>query len=493
MKKSRVSAPLRSPIPFAPVSNGEFVPRLETPRDAEAERRVLALADVEARRQGIGRREFLAGPTGMAAALLVLDQLYGCGGDGGPGYAVRRRTVAEPDQARALLTGDDFILDCQTHHVDAREGAAWVHTNEEYAQIFGMVSSQQSCGRTGALACLARETYLHEVFVTSDTTVAMLSGVPAVGDRNPLANEEIRATKEILDRAARSERLLAQCVVYPNDETGGREAVARTDAAMRVAGWKVYTTYDPARPRGGFWLDDQEHGLPFLEAVAASRVPIVFTHKGLPWPIWDAQYASPRDIGPAARQVPGVTLVVYHSGYDPSVAEGPYSPEGAGVDRLIKSCRDAGVGAGANVYAELGGTWFVLMQKPLEAAHVLGKLLVAFGPDRILWGTDALFLGTPQAQIAAFRAFEIPAALQEQHGYPALTAEVKRKILGLNAARLLGVDPDARRYEVTDAAFEEELRARRDHARLDPPALPAVHGPRTRRELFAYLLRRGRP
>jgi ribosomal protein L13E len=145
------------------------------------------------------------------------------------------------------------------------------------------------------------------------------------------------------------------------------------------------------------------------------------------------------------------------------------------------------------VYAELGGTWFVLMQKPLEAAHVLGKLLAAFGPERILWGTDALFLGTPQAQIAAFRAFQIPTELQERHGYPALTADVKRKILGLNAARLLGIDPEARRYQVTDAAFEAELRARREQSHTHPPPLPSVYGPRTRRELFAYLSRRGRP
>jgi hypothetical protein len=180
--------------------------------------------------------------------------------------------------------------------VDAREGAAWVRANEEYAGIFGMVSSQQACGRAGALACLARETYLHEIFVASDTTVAMLSGVPATGDRNPLANEEIRVTREILNHAARSERLLAQCVVYPNDADGGAATLAQTD--LRVAGWKVYTPFDPARPRGGFWLDDQEHGLPFLERVAASRVPIVFTHKGLPWPIWG------RDVRVAARRGP---------------------------------------------------------------------------------------------------------------------------------------------------------------------------------------------
>ena len=58
----------------------------------------------------------------------------------------------------------------------------------------------------------------------------------------------------------------------------------------------------------------------------------------------------------------------------------------------------------------------------------------------MLWGTDSLWYGSPQDQIQAFRAFEISPELQERYGYPALTPEVKRKILGGNALALYGVD-----------------------------------------------------
>ena len=74
-----------------------------------------------------------------------------------------------------------------------------------------------------------------------------------------------------------------------------------------------------------------------------------------------------------------------------------------------------------------------------EAAHVLGKLLVAFGPDRILWGTDSIWYGSPQDQIAMFRAFEISSAYQERFGYPAFTPAVKDRILAGNAAELYGL------------------------------------------------------
>jgi uncharacterized protein len=81
-----------------------------------------------------------------------------------------------------------------------------------------------------------------------------------------------------------------------------------------------------------------------------------------------------------------------------------------------------------------------LMGSPDEAAHVLGKLLVAFGPERILWGTDSIWYGSPQDQIAALRTFEITPAFQEQFGYPALTPAVKRRVLGQNAIELLEIE-----------------------------------------------------
>jgi hypothetical protein len=93
------------------------------------------------------------------------------------------------------------------------------------------------------------------------------------------------------------------------------------------------------------------------------------------------------------------------------------------------------------VWAELGSTWSLVLRRPVEAAHVIGKLLLAVGEDRILWGTDSVWYGPPQPLIDAFRAFTIPERLRHDHGYPALTADVKQKILGGNAARLYGIDP----------------------------------------------------
>jgi hypothetical protein len=157
--------------------------------------------------------------------------------------------------------------------------------------------------------------------------------------------------------------------------------------------------------------------------------------------------ASPRDVGPAAVAHPTIQFVVYHSGYDldPLGQEGPHEADpDRGVSRLVSSLDAAGIAPGSNVWAELGSTWFLMLRRPLEAAHVIGKLLAAVGPDRILWGTDSVWYGPPQPLIDAFRAFRIPPRMQERYGYPALTPDVIDRILGRNAAALYGVEPTRR-------------------------------------------------
>jgi hypothetical protein len=142
-----------------------------------------------------------------------------------------------------------------------------------------------------------------------------------------------------------------------------------------------------------------------------------------------------------AKRFPDVTFIVYHSGYEPDFREGPYDPQNKrGLDDLITSLGDAGLGPGANVYAELGSTWRHIMRDPTAAAHALGKLFKHVGEDRVLWGTDSIWYGSPQDQIQAFRAFQIAPELREKHGYPELTPLVRAKVFGLNAATPYRID-----------------------------------------------------
>jgi predicted TIM-barrel fold metal-dependent hydrolase len=213
--------------------------------------------------------------------------------------------------------------------------------------------------------------------------------------------------------------------------------MAQWSAELRPSGWKAYTLWGPptaGSPTGGWFLDDEEVGLPFLERVRELGPRVVAAHKGIGNGL---PASSPRDIGPAAAAFPDITFVVYHSGYDFDL---PGDDVSRGVDRLCASLRDAGIGREGNVYAELGTTWFLMLRRPREAAHVLGRLLDVLGPERIVWGTDCVWYGSPQPLIDAFRVFSIPEPMRAEYGYPALTHAIKEKILSANAQRLYGVD-----------------------------------------------------
>ena len=118
------------------------------------------------------------------------------------------------------------------------------------------------------------------------------------------------------------------------------------------------------------------------------------------------------------------------------------------------------------------------MRYPVQAAHVLGKLLKYVGEDNVLWGTDCLFYGSPQDQIQALRSFEISEEFQERYGYPQLTRQIKNKILGANGARLYGVEPITDRCEFT----RRELERIRRHL----PGRNRTLGPSTRAEARAF-------
>ncbi len=347
------------------------------------------------------------------------------------------------------------MVDVQTHFL---ESGSW-----------GVGFPQSACGEAEPIDCFSAEYWRDLVLTQSDTSVAIISAVPVVGAVDPLSIDAMERGRALATELCGDDRVLIQGHAVP--DVGPLDAalasMAEIATAHQLCAWKVYT-----HAPGGWSLDDEAIGAPFLQAARDTGVPVVAVHKGLSG---GNRWASPADIGPAAAANSDLTFLVYHSGYEGEVTEGPYDPEGGGVDRLVRSAAEVGIGPGGNIYAELGSTWRTVMGSPDEAAHVLGKLLVAFGPERILWGTDSIWYGSPQDQIAAFRNFEITPAFQEQFGYPALTAEVKRRILGANAVDLFGITPPA-----TTCAPAEPAGLR---------GANRTHGPVSRRDIAATFLR----
>ena len=250
---------------------------------------------------------------------------------------------------------------------------------------------------------------------------------------NVLTNAQIAAARDVVDRyAGTGPRAHAHDrAPQPRPGRARRDGRVARAVSIRRAGRCTRSTARPRRrrrPAAGSSTTTRSASRSSNGSTRSARASSPRTRaSAVRSPSKSVAAASPRDIGPAAAAFPNINFVVYHSGYerDPDGQEGAYdaaAPQRAASTGLIKSLELAGIGADGNVYAELGSTWFLMLRRPVEAAHVLGKLLVALGPDRIVWGTDSTWYGSPQPLIDAFRAFTIPERMQAEFGYPALTA-----------------------------------------------------------------------
>jgi hypothetical protein len=493
-------------LPFGagPVSNGEFVPGAPSVHDRDVRDATLAQIEWAAHRAAIDRRAFLRGAGGVAAALTVFNMAACSGGShragrgtttaasstttSTPGGTFSVPTTEDLPACQRALAGDEFIFDVHTHHVMPR--GIWRQTAPDTVRLVGGMLPQ--CSAPDRFECADREAYLHDVFLTSDTTVAMLTDVPNSGPSDaPLPFSDAVGTQQFAAQLTRegASRVLVHNVIAPNfgdlhERLDGMEATAATG---KVAAFKVYTAWGPNGR--GFSLDDPAIGLPVVQKAHDLGVKVVVAHKGLPLVAFDSSHNGPEDMVAVSRVFPDMQFVVFHSNWNPDHTEGPYNPASPiGIDRLLAAFDAHHVSPNSNVWVDMGSVWRSLLGRPEQAAHLLGKLLTRVGENRVLWGTDAVWYGSPQPQIMAFRAFQITTEFQDRFHYPALTDDVKRKVLGLNAARLFGIDPAATRC----ALANDPLAAARTEASYlhDTGALPSAwrpNGPTTRREMLRWL------
>ena len=478
-------------------------------------RRIADTAD----RLRVDRRTLLHSASGVAATLAVFN-LAGCSGGGGANSAGSSSTSEPPaasdtsspestgpggtfqapnptDRAACdeVFAGNEFIFDIHAHHVVPN--GPWRQSAPSIAAMIRPLVPE-SCTAKDPFECLDRISFLQDFFLASDTTIALLSDVPNSGPEDaPVPWPEALRTKALADQlmTGSASRVLLHNVIAPNfgDLSARLDEMAGAASTGKVAAFKVYTAWGPRNQ--GYAIDDPRIGLPVLEHARRLGVKIMCAHKGLPIQGFDQRFNGPADVVAAARQYPDMQFIVYHSAFERETIESSYSPAAAsrGVNSFVKAMIDNGLPPNANVWADLGTTWRELMRKPTEAAHCVGKLLRYIGEDRVLWGTDAIWYGSPQPQIMAFRAFQITAEFQERFGYPALTDTIKRKILGLNAAKLFGIDVNATRCALNAdklAASRPEFASLVNSQRLTAPW--QARGPLSRREVISFLHNGGR-
>ena len=199
-------------------------------------------------------------------------------------------------------------------------------------------------------------------------------------------------------------------------------------------------------------------------------------------------YSDVRDVAKAAKDWPQLNFIIYHSAYrfpgggtaDDAWAQFEKTGRIEWVTDLAEIPAKYGV---TNVYGDLGQIFAQsTVADPRVCAAMMGQLVRGLGADHVVWGTDAIWTGSPQWQIEALRRLEIPEDMQKKYGFKPLGAAdgpVKTAILGENNARLYKYDrraalADRPRSPSRKAAYEESgpaaqqppLRLRRGRARL---------------------------
>ncbi len=182
----------------------------------------------------------------------------------------------------------------------------------------------------------------------------------------------------------------------------------------------------------------------------------------------------PPTSGKAAKDWPQLNFVIYHGAYrhvggDPKVALAEFNRTGriAWTSDLADIPEEYGV---SNVFADVGQLFATtLVAEPNVCAALMGILVRGLGVERVCWGTDAVWTGSPQWQIEGLRRLEIPESMQKQHGFKALgdaTGPVKTAIFGGNNARLYNIDPK----QAAIALEEDRLSARKLAYEAEGPA-----------------------
>jgi predicted TIM-barrel fold metal-dependent hydrolase len=469
------SAEAPSPIPTRIASNEEFIPPPQSPQQKEFEARLTDLSARLARRQGVSRRDFLRTGSGIAAALIALNQVFG------PCYDVHAEEAEDQKAFEEKWPKDQFIFDIQTHHVDvSRKWYDDTPSGRASLRFFQML--RPSLKVEDSLEQLNRAHYVKEVFGDSDTVMAIISGVPSRDwDKNPLPPDQMVATRKYVNDLAGSQRVLSHGLLRPNLGAKELDEMERQVKELKIDAWKMYTGAELGEK--AWFMNDEKVAYPCWEKTKKLGVKNLCVHKGLPLGFFNEKACQPLDLEKAALDWPELNFIVYHSGFrglgplgkgtgdkveDPKSEDPQEIPWISDILRILKKNPKI-----KNIYFELGSTFQMTSSaNPEMAMHMLGQMIQVAGADHILWGTDSIWGGSPQSQIVRLRKLKMKEELLAKYKYPELTDEIKDQILGLNAAKLFGVDVNAKRKAIK----ADKLSSLRQEYRQNPSPSNTQYG-----------------
>jgi predicted TIM-barrel fold metal-dependent hydrolase len=217
-------------------------------------------------------------------------------------------------------------------------------------------------------------------------------------------------------------QFLVNTTFDPREGEEGMKAFEERVKRYGCKGVKLYTAEWRGDSRG--WSLKDPEAARYLEKCEELGVKNVHIHKGPTiWPL-DKDAFDVSDVDHVATNFQGLNFIVEH----------------VGLPRIEDFCFMAT--QERNVYAGLAVVVGGLMHaRPKFFAKVMGELMFWIGEDKLIFGADYA-IWEPKWQVEGFVDWNMPGD-DELSDFAPLTVDQKKKILGLNAARLYDIDVPA--------------------------------------------------
>lgn len=325
------------------------------------------------------------------------------------------------------MLDDVFVLDAITHAYNFRPDN---RLGGEYADgiirgVYGAHEPYSPPGRKDLV--LTEDVFINQIcdpdvtgqmlFGESHTDVCIYHELPLFGYFKD-GGSPLSVGKAMRERWP--ERVYLYGGISPH-QPGALERVDQLVEEDKVVGLKLYPHDLVEGELRAFSMNDPDLLFPIFERAQKHGLKTVAIHKAMVMGPVPVEPYSPNDVVEAARAFPDLTFEIVHGGW-------AFLEETAVMMQWFP-----------NITASLEGTSAFLFRAPRKFAEIIGTLLLAGAADRLLWAIGGAVVHS-RAFEEAFWQFEMPQDLVDGYGFPPLTDEVKRGILGGNAARMLGID-----------------------------------------------------
>src|SRR5437016_3998721 len=330
--------------------------------------------------------------------------------------------------------GDNFfVVDGHLHFWDASP-ANWVSGQEQYAKgwiecfhAYMGLGPEETHWPIEKFQKYSEEDFVKDVFEDGHVDVGIFQST-YLKEWYTDGFNTLEKNAELVEKYP--DKLIVNGRFDPREGEAGLRQLEEDAKRYNLQGVKLYTAewYQGSR---GWSLKDPESQR-FLEKCQELGIKNIHVHKGPTiWPL-DKDAFDVSDVDYVAKNFPEPNFIVDH----------------VGLPRIEDFCFMAT--QEPNVYAGLAVVIGGLMHaRPRFFAKVMGELLFWVGEDKMLWASDYA-IWEPRWQVEGFVDWTSPEDV-EFSDYPRLTTDGKKKILGLNAAKLYGIDvPDE--FQIPDEA-----------------------------------------